>query len=416
MTLILCYDPDWVDNMASCLRVKPDKVILLGNVREMAKPAERYEQILKDRNIPAKVTLCDVQDDVVEISDTIARLIRVEDDCIIDLTDCHENVAVAVGMMLGKIDREAYSDLKICSYDEHEGIVTDYFTGEQRYYEQSETLTVREVLYLNGGKLYPATIQPSPFCRPGDIARLWDRMIANPKSWNITVTTLAEFEEFAEVAGDGLEIHISLNGLRNRIEYFYNKERQLREFLAELDRMGVLQDRSDWDSLDYIYTNSMFRYCMQKAGNILEVKALLEARTVLTEGKPYFGDCQTGVGIDWDGKIHKPWENVPETRNEVDVILMRGVTPLFVSCKNGNIEEDEPYKLHTVADRFGGPYVKKMLIATQMDPRKPDANEAFMTRMEDMGIYFVPNAAELTHEQWREAFLKAMIYTGRSNG
>ena len=43
-----------------------------------------------------------------------------------------------------------------------------------------------------------------------------------------------------------------------------------------------------------------------------------------------------------------------ETKNEIDVMLMRGVVPVFVSCKNGAVKMDELYKLDTVAQRFGG--------------------------------------------------------------
>jgi hypothetical protein len=88
---------------------------------------------------------------------------------------------------------------------------------------------------------------------------------------------------------------------------------------------------------------------------------------------------------------------------------MRGMTPLFISCKNGNVSEEELYKLNTVAERFGGPYAKKMLIATDLDRKGSSANRAFIQRAWDMDIFLVTDAAELTREEWRQVFKKAML-------
>ncbi|MBP3941350.1 MAG: hypothetical protein J6D00_07675, partial [Christensenellaceae bacterium] len=97
-----------------------------------------------------------------------------------------------------------------------------------------------------------------------------------------------------------------------------------------------------------------------------------------------------------------------ETRNEIDILLMRGVTPLFISCKNGSIGEEELYKLNTVALRFGSPLAKKMLIATDLEDRNSMSGKAFIQRARDMGIYVVPNAAELSRREWAEELQKAM--------
>ena len=121
------------------------------------------------------------------------------------------------------------------------------------------------------------------------------------------------------------------------------------------------------------------------------------------DGKKYFNDCMMGVHIDWDGKIKNegPRMLIPETRNEIDVVLMHGLIPYFISCKNGTIEEEEIYKLSVVSRFFGGPHARVMLIAT-----KPDAvGGALLQRALDMGVQLVPNAAEKDHD-WRRMFLR----------
>ena len=141
---------------------------------------------------------------------------------------------------------------------------------------------------------------------------------------------------------------------------------------------------------------------------MLEVKVLLEARRLREQGKPYFADSRMGVSIDWDGEIFDPCLRIPETRNEIDLIVMRGMTPLFISCKNGNIGEEELYKLHTVAVRFGGAEARKMLVATDLDRRSEAANRSFVRRARDMGICLVTDAAELSDGQWEDVLKSAM--------
>ena len=111
-----------------------------------------------------------------------------------------------------------------------------------------------------------------------------------------------------------------------------------------------------------------------------------------------------GVKIDWDGAIPESRYAFTGTRNEIDVLLMHGATPLFVSCKNGDVKTEELYKLHTVATRFGGPYAKKMLVVSDLEQKDAASAQALACRAWDMDIFMVSAAAELDDRQWQEIF------------
>lgn len=74
------------------------------------------------------------------------------------------------------------------------------------------------------------------------------------------------------------------------------------------------------------------------------------------------------VHIDWDGDIHIP-RTAADVSNEIDVMALDGNTPIFISCKAGSMDEGKAlnamYELETVASRFGGKYVKKVLATLQ---------------------------------------------------
>ena len=76
-------------------------------------------------------------------------------------------------------------------------------------------------------------------------------------------------------------------------------------------------------------------------------------------GAPFYTDLKRSVIIDWDGKIGS--SKTGDTKNEIDCIFMQNLVPVFVSCKGGEIDEAELYKLDAVARRFGGKYAKKVL-------------------------------------------------------
>lgn len=77
---------------------------------------------------------------------------------------------------------------------------------------------------------------------------------------------------------------------------------------------------------------------------------------------------------------------------------------IFISCKIGEIKEIEPYKLWTVAERFGGKNVKKVLIASDFKRDNEKSENSFLNRAKEMGITFIANATEMTPTQWKNVF------------
>ena len=267
------------------------------------------------------------------------------------------------------------------------------------------SLTAGQMITLYGGTIHP---EKPPF--PANytaraLEPLWSVVRSGPKDWNDWMRKLAELESRA---GFAMEINLEAKKLYESIPKYAEKKEALEMIREKLSNAGVIEDQSTPSRICYRYTKPLFRYCTKKAGNTLEVKTLLEARSIRENGRPYFDDCQMSVNIDWDGKINKPWEKEAETRNEVDLILTRGTKSLFISCKNGDIEDEELYKLNTLATKFGGPYARKMLVATNLDRGSDAANRFFHKRAGDMGVILLSEAASLSRAEW-EAELKSAM-------
>lgn len=145
------------------------------------------------------------------------------------------------------------------------------------------------------------------------------------------------------------------------------------------------------------YKNEQIKRCLTKSGQVLElIVYLLACEAREKNGNPTYNDVMTSVFIDWDGEVHDGNEK-NEAENEVDVIMMRGMVPIFVSCKNGNVTVDELYKLYSVAYKFGGKYAKKVLIAPRIEG---NANvNALRERCSDMQIRIIDNVEDMNEDK-----------------
>lgn len=393
MTLIECFTQADIDNVASCLRLRPEKLILIGRQKEM--PLARYEKLLRKRKQKTKIQPCNVEHkSCQEICNALHKLLLQEKKCVIDITGGDETVILAVGMVLVQIDPAMRQNVRVEKYDHVRGVVTDCVRNRRLPNTRPVNLTVEELILLHGGCIHPDSYQPPAAFEYTDLEPVWQLS----KDWNDGIGKLLEFEK-RSTAQNPLEISAPWSDLHS-ISRFTEKEAIVEDLLDKMHRKGIINDYSNFYCMQYEYRSEELRYCTAKAGNVLEMKTLLEARSVTENGVPYFGDCRMSVSMDWDGVVNSA---KPGTNNEIDVVLMRGTTPLFISCKNGDVEEEELYKLNTVANRMGGKYVRKMLVATNFNK-----GEAFAQRARDMGIYLAANVADLSHDQWREILVKAV--------
>ena len=169
-----------------------------------------------------------------------------------------------------------------------------------------------------------------------------------------------------------------------------------RSVINDLLDSGLLtyyfEDEDDTQML-ITYKNPQIKRCLTKAGQALEMKIYMTAMTATDENDEWiYSDVENGVVIDWDGETES--QSGHDTVNEVDVMLMHGTVPVFISCKNGYVDAEELYKLETVAERFGGKYAKRVLVATSIDALG-DAGECLRQRAKDMNIRIIEGVQDM---------------------
>ena len=213
-------------------------------------------------------------------------------------------------------------------------------------------LTAEENITIHGGRVFGRGIKISrgdEICR--DIDVMWDMCRKDPVEWNAEINTFSG--ETTPYSEDGIFV-IPRDSIGNGRERVKGEiwETCVKEGLVIID-----EENSTQSAVAFRYKNKIVAECLSKSGSVLEYYTYKTALETDTDGEHLFDDAEIGIIIGWD--------NDPSgTRNEIDVMLMHGMLPVFISCKNGDIKSDELYKLETVAKQFGGDYSEKALVSS----------------------------------------------------
>lgn len=395
MTLIEMFDRTPVENIITALALKPDRVIYVGSDSRRAKRAiPDYERILENRGISTRLMVRSVaKNDLEGILESLNGIFDDpdEDSFIIDISGGDESSLVAVGMILG--GNAVYENKRISAFRinpvSRRGVlfdmkndggkisvnrtVCDFSDGSQVY------LTVEEDVILHGGKVLDRGVK----FRRGDaverdIDTMWHLCWSSDKNWN---TEIGRISAAISRYTDDNELYVISD------EAYRKGRNQVDKKLIDrfTDEGFILPVKREGDLLTFRFKNTIVKECLTKAGSLLEYYTYKSALAVQKDGRYVYDDAEVGVVIAWD-------DDVDGTRNEIDCMTMSGVIPVFISCKNGNVETDELYKLDAVADRFGHEYAKTALASTiffDEDHYSYDGDMAaknLKNRADDMGI------------------------------
>ncbi len=286
-------------------------------------------------------------------------------------------------------------------YDcDSDGIIPDLLTPE---------LTVRDNILLYGGSVVPYDGNKGTFDWVlddefvADVKEMWEICRTNPGLWNVQIGTF-RFMLFEMHCEDLAELEFSAE--KKRAEELM-KSRRLKfvwsqSLVKALCKDGLLIKVSDdEETVRYMFKNEQVKRCLTTAGTVLELMVLFYARDAKEkDGTAKFSDAVNGVFIDWDAELHGIDDRIKDTENEVDVILMKGLVPIFISCKNGYVDENELYKLSTIAAKFGGPNAKKALITTYFGHEEDPGYMHFVQRAKDMNIQLIDGVHEFSNEKF----------------
>ena len=393
MTAVEFYDRTPVENVISALTTRPDKIIFIGENRQMRDFHTVYAAFLQRRHLDIQVEYRGInRHDISGIAQVLKDIVQQEEECLFDLTGGDDLTLVAMGMVYQQYKDTHCIYMQRCNV--YNGRVTDCDNDGNTVYTGTPNLTVEELVAIHGGAVRYGGVADGYTYRwmltdefTDDVAALWNICRENPNLWNICLTALGNE---GPQNGHTPMVTSSLARVEGYLAGLSVPITDLHRLMHRIQSAGIIKDyRAQEGTISFCCKDMQIKRCLDKAGTVLEMKVLTAARRLMDkDGAPYYTDAMGGVYIDWDGEMHARTDREKDTGNEMDVVLMKGLAPVFISCKNGAVYDEELYKLSTVTARFGSRYAKKVLITSHLN-KKGDSLLHFRQRTEDMGIRLV---------------------------
>lgn len=406
MTIIEFFDKNAVENVLSALCCQPDQVLFVGHNRtQMEKHIEKYRRVLRDRGLtvnllPAKSLN---RNKLTSIVEELSKSVETYGDCDFNLDGGEDLYLVAVGMVAQKYPNR----VRLHRFNVRNNTVIDCDADGVDHMTAPISLDVRENIQIYGGRVVEASEhingtypwEFTPVFRQ-DLQKLWEISLRYRNHWNNCINTMSwAMREMPQTDPRMFQCKQSVvEPAMIRENDRYRISLPILYALEQENLISWLQIQGD--EIEFVFKSTQVKMALSKAGQVLELMATMAALDATEDdGTPVYNDVACGVLIDWDGTI-EPVGDV-DVANEVDVMLMKGAVPVFVSCKNGGMEPEELYKLETVALRFGGEYARMVLIAPQLD-RMGDKGKYIRARAEDMEIRVVDDFETMPYERMKK--------------
>ena len=378
MTLISFFDEDPLDNIGDILFLKPDVCVFLGeNGSTMERHLKGIRKVLDNRKLPTQIIGQSVPfGDMASAKDILTRLICKHPDAILDVTGGSEMLIALAGNIADVFDVPIYQRRNRSS--------RIHWQERFMYPTNRAHLSVADVVCLHGGAILSAQTPPrNNDALTWDIRILWDIARRNMSEYNALCNNLS-FLMKRNKSTDPLELVSDPEDYRCAT----NLDRSM---LTAMNDANLIQDLSfENDTVQLRFRNYEIRNLITKAG------CLLEIATCIAAGRT--SDSAIGVSMDWDGVLSN---STVETKNELDVMLIYGMMPVCISCKNGHFEKEALYELDTVSRHFAGRFAKRIFVASYVD-ESPATVANLKERARVMGITTLFNVQNYTFDEFAQ--------------
>ena len=394
-TLIELFDECQLENVIAGLYFEPETIVFVGyRDEETALKMADLELFCEEKMPETRLFFEMLTEKTLEhTSQRLSKLADSYPDCAFDMTGGDELVLAAMSVVAEE------KDIPMLRYDVAEGTLCKV-RGESRIEDPyGAFLTAEESVMLNGGKILEpednfSWMMTAEFRQ--DIETMWDICRNDTRYWNRQIFAISTLMNWYS-GGAGLTLSVKKSSLPPR-GVFLPEEK----FLEELSDCGLLfRLVQSEDFLSFRFKNEQVARVLFKAGNILELYGYMLLREICEEDRGFYDDVQIGVSVDWDGIVHYGSGVTKDTKNEIDLLIMRKLIPVFISCKNGEVHKEALYELETVAKHYGGKYAKKILLATYVDS-DDGAKGYILQRAKDMDISILSGIHSMSKSEIKE--------------
>lgn len=206
-------------------------------------------------------------------------------------------------------------------------------------------LTIEQLIALRGGKLIKSKQPKYSPKQMITIKKLANYAILNPEQW-YQITQFFALAKTIDFHAETVKV-LESNGKR------YSYPESMIPLLTEANLIHIDEESSEY--ISYTFSSSEAQLLCRTKGHILELYLYL-----LAIESEYFDECMIGAEIDWNG-IFPEVDNV---QNEIDVVLRKGQSIIFISCKMTDLSVEAINELEVYANHFAGETCLKLIVCS----------------------------------------------------
>ncbi len=333
-TNIELYDDRPIENVLGTEMFRPEETVFIcpQEVVEDKELHRSMENYFAYRGIPVKLTFVAASLlDTVKVEKTLKRVLESHEDCAIDIAGGSDAALFAAGTISG--------DTPVYTYSRRRNM---FFEIKNAPFARGVACTVRldaeSCFLMAGGTLLPGREDNAKLKeRLPQIDALFSVYADHRRIWNRQISYYQKLSS----GEDSLKAEGPLTGKADNGRVTADED-----MLRDLEKAGLISQLTvTEESVSFRFPDQTVRFWLRDMGSVLELQVY---RACLAAG--CFDDVILSAVVNWRADEKRR----DAVTNEIDVMAVRGVQPVFISCKTCEIKTEALNELAILRDRFGG--------------------------------------------------------------
>ncbi len=382
-TLIELYDERPLENVLGTEMFRPEETIFIcpAEVAKDENIRESLKHYFKHRGISVRLSFIGVNMmDAGGLEQCLRETLSKHEDCTVDISGGTDAALFAAGSVSG--------DAAVITYSHNKN---RFFEIKNAPFARGVLCTVKQdaesCFLMAGGTLLPGREDNRKLADKGEeIEKLYEVYVKYRSIWNRQISYIQRISS----ANDE---KLQANGERT-VKADNRHIKADSDFLEALERKGLIRSLSVTDKeVSFLFPDEIVRFWLRDVGSVLELHVY---QACLVAG--CFDDVVLSAVVNWNDKAR----NRDTVTNEIDVMAISGVHPVFISCKTSEIHTEALNELAILRDRFGGKGSRAMIVTSA--PASQNRSAAH-NRANELGIEVV---------EWRDLSMEHLVSRLRS--
>lgn len=366
-TLIELFDESPIKNVLATLTFSPEECVLIcpSEISDNKEMKRSLRDFYKYRGVKVKLTFIPVSmNDALKTERVLQQVLDSHPDCAINISGGTDALLFATGEVAGDTPIFTYSSKKETYFD----IKNAPFA---RGMAPDVHLDVASCVMMAWGTLLPGRADNAELGhRTEQIDKLFDVFSKFRRIWNSQITYIQKISSSED--GNLMAEGALTESTGGRV---VTADAQLFQALADAEL--ILDLEIGEDSLRFRFPDETVRFWLRDIGAVLELQVY---RACTAAG--CFDDVVLSAVVNWqNGELKSD-----SVSNEIDVMAIQGIRPVFISCKTSEIHTEALNELSILRLRFGGYYSRAILVTSGVASKN---RAAMRNRAAKLGIELI---------------------------